>query len=177
MKSYDDYIDLLMQKDEKAFAYIYNETKNGVFAVIIAIVKDQYATEDLMQETYIKMLTNLNQYKKGRNFNAWIVQIAKNLAIDYYRKNKNLLVRDVNEDEFVYNVNVDSKPKNNEDLESIIKVLNEEERQIILLHIVSDMKFREISSVVNKPLGTVLWIYNKSLKKIKKDLERKNYEQ
>jgi RNA polymerase sigma-70 factor (ECF subfamily) len=52
----------------------------------------------------------------------------------------------------------------------MIKSLDSEERQIVLLHVVSDMKFKTIAEVVNKPLGTVLWIYQKALKKIKQSL-------
>ena len=77
MPNFDDYIERLRHKDNEAFEYIYEHSKRGVYAIIVAIVKDRQTTEDLMQDTYIKMLKNINQYQVGRNFNAWITQIAK----------------------------------------------------------------------------------------------------
>jgi len=170
MPNFDDYIERLKHKDNEAFEYIYEQTKRGVYSVIIAIVKDRQMTEDLMQDTYIKMLKKINQYQVGRNFNAWITQIAKNTALDYYRKQqKSTLVDPIEDIDLIDR----EQPKENESdysLEEMIKSLDSEERQIVLLHVVSDMKFKTIAEVVNKPLGTVLWIYQKALKKIKQSL-------
>jgi len=170
MPNFDDYIDRLKHKDNEAFEYIYEQTKRGVYSVIIAIVKDRQMTEDLMQDTYIKMLKKINQYQIGRNFNAWITQIAKNTALDYYRKQQKSQLIDPIEDIDLIDR---EQPKANDSeysLEEMIKSLDSEERQIVLLHVVSDMKFKTIAEVVNKPLGTVLWIYQKALKKIKQSL-------
>lgn len=170
MPNIDEYIERIKQKDNEAFEYIYEQSKHGVYAIIIAIVKDRHATEDLMQDTYIKMLKNIDQYVLGRNFNAWVVQIAKNTALDYYRKHQKSIVTDpieqINLIDSVQNVNKSIEYS----LEEMIKPLNEEERQIVLLHIVSEMKFKSIAEIVKKPLGTVLWIYQKALNKVKKSL-------
>lgn len=170
--NFDDFIELLKQKDNQAFETVYEHTKRGVFSIIISIVQDKHQTEDLMQDTYIKMLKNINSYQKGRNFNAWLLQIAKNLAIDYYRKNHLVSVHDPIEEDFIFD---EAKPveesQNSYQVEELVKPLDPLEKQIVLLRIVSDMKFKDISESVNKPLGTVLWIYNKSLKKMKNHLE------
>ena len=52
-------------------------------------------------------------------------------------------------------------------------VLNEEELEILMLYIVSGYKHREIADIVQKPLGTVLWSYNNSIKKLKKAIKNK----
>ncbi|MDD3477476.1 MAG: RNA polymerase sigma factor [Candidatus Izemoplasmatales bacterium] len=169
--NFDDYIDLLIEKDDKAFEIIYEHTKRGVFSMIISIVHDKSQTEDLMQDTYIKMLKNIRSYQKGRNFNAWLNQIAKNVAIDFYRKTKSVSVYDPMEQGYVFDEAQEQKEAIPYEIEEMIQPLDSTERQIVLLHIVSDLKFKEIAASVEKPLGTVLWIYNKAIRKMKQHLE------
>ena len=54
-----------------------------------------------------------------------------------------------------------------EEIFKILDLLEPMERQIVTLHVINDLKFREIAEIVEKPLGTVLWIYNKAIKKLK----------
>ena len=63
-------IQKLKQKDNQAFELIYYETNKLVYSIIVSIVKDDDATEDLMQETYIKMIENINQFDPKRNFKS-----------------------------------------------------------------------------------------------------------
>lgn len=170
--NFDDYIDLLKEKDNQAFELVYEHTKRGVFSIIIAIVNDKSQTEDLMQDTYIKMLKNINSYQKGRNFNAWLIQIAKNIAIDHYRKNHLVSVYDPMEQSYIFDeVQTEEPEKVSYEIEELIKPLDDIERQVVLLRVVSDEKFKDIAKIVDKPLGTVLWIYNKALKKMKNSMK------
>lgn len=174
MKSFDDYIDLMMNKDEAAFFEVYQQTKAGGYSVIASIIKDRQAIEDLMQETYIKMLKSLNQYQKGRSFTPWLLQIAKNLALDYYRKHQKEVVMDIQENEYLFTKNqVNENQEIDLELNEMLSSLTIDEREVVTLKIVSEMKFKDIAESLNKPLGTVLWIYNKAIKKVKNDLERR----
>ncbi len=166
---FDQYVDKLKLKDNEAFAYVYEQTKRGVFSIIIAIVKNKADTEDIMQETYIRMLKNINSYQKGRNFVAWLLQIAKNLAIDHYRKHSRIDIVDPLEQSHRFDT---PEATNSETMEitEMVKNLDELERQIILMHIVGDTKFRDIATITGKPLGTVLWLYNRALRKLRSDL-------
>jgi RNA polymerase sigma-70 factor (ECF subfamily) len=167
--NYDDYIDLLIKKDNEAFKIVYENTKKGVFSMIISIVRNKAVTEDLMQDTYIKMIEKIRQYKKGRNFYAWLLQIAKNTALDHYRKFNKETVYDPQEQAY-YHENLKTEAKTYSVLD-LVKPLDETEKQIVLLRAVDDMKFKDIARVVDKPLGTVLWIYNKAIKSLKDYLE------
>jgi RNA polymerase sigma-70 factor (ECF subfamily) len=93
--------------------------------------------------------------------------IARNLAINEYNRRKRELSFDPNVDEFIF-----GSEESNTEKEMIVKemleVLKEDEREIVILHVVGDLKHREISEIVNKPLGTVTWIYNQAIKKTKK---------
>jgi RNA polymerase sigma-70 factor (ECF subfamily) len=169
-KNFDDYLDLLQEKDENAFEFIYENTKRGVYSIIVAIVRDRHITEDLMQETYLKMLKNLNSYHRGRNFGAWLFEIAKNLAYDHLRKNKNELVSDPQEQAYVFDQPKPQTRNTDYTLEELMHPLDAIERRIVLLRIVAETKFKDIAGLTGKPLGTVLWIYNKALAKMKKSL-------
>ena len=167
--NYDDYIDLLINKDDEAFKVVYENTKKGVFSMIISIVNNKAVTEDLMQDTYIKMIEKIHTYKRGRNFYAWLLQIAKFTAIDHYRKFKKEIVYDPQEQSYYHDsLKTDEKTYSVLDL---VKPLDDLEKQIVLLHSVDDMKFKDIAKLVNKPLGTVLWLYNKSIKTLQEYLK------
>jgi len=56
------------------------------------------------------------------------------------------------------------------DVLDLVKSLNEEEKQIVLLRAVAELKFKDIAKIVDKPLGTVLWLYNKSIQSLKKEV-------
>lgn len=164
MIDYDLYIDDLIEKKNEAFEVIYENTKKGVFSMILSIVNNKAATEDLMQDTYMKMIQRIRQYKKGRNFYAWLLQIAKNTALDYYRKEKRMGVYDPQENEYMFDGTYND-PEHFA-VYDMIQPLDDDEKQIVLLRIVSDLKFKDIAKAVQKPLGTVLWIYNKAIKKL-----------
>ncbi len=166
--NYDDYIDKLIQKDNDAFKIVYDHTKRGVFSIIISLVRNKTVTEDLMQDTYIKMIQKIRQYQRGRNFNAWLMQIAKNTALDYLRKSKNEMLYDPQEQAYIHDSL--STAGKTYDVLDLVKSLNEEEKQIVLLRAVAELKFKDIAKIVDKPLGTVLWLYNKSIQSLKKEV-------
>ncbi|MDP2425321.1 MAG: RNA polymerase sigma factor [Candidatus Izemoplasmatales bacterium] len=171
----DDYLHALSSRDEAAFQLIYEETKKGVYSIIIAIVKSKHITEDLMQDTYIKMLEKLDTYQRGRNFSAWLFQIAKNLAYDYVRKESRVSTFDPQEQNLLFDKVPDFEPTViKPSLEQMLQPLDDVERQIMLLKAVNDSTFKEIAQTLSKPLGTVLWLYQRALKKMKKHLEGGN---
>jgi RNA polymerase sigma-70 factor (ECF subfamily) len=167
--NFDDYIDKLINKDNDAFKVVYEETKKGVFSIIISYVHSKTVTEDLMQDTYIKMIKKIRQYQKGRNFNAWLMQIAKNTALDYLRKSKKEFLYDPQESAYLHQ-DLGTDPKTYDVLD-LVESLDDEDKQVVLMRVVGEYKFKDIAKVVDKPLGTVLWIYQKSLKKLKKELD------
>ncbi len=148
--------------DSYEFDYIYEETKKYVYLSIYTYVKNQMVIDDLMQDTYMKAIDNLKAYQLGTNFYAWISTIARNIAINYYNKNKKVdLV-----EEYIAGEN----PNNDGLLALALSILEGLERDVIIYHIVLNMKFSEMSSILEKPLGTVYSVYKKAISKIKKKL-------
>ena len=146
--------------------FIYLNTKNAVFSVIYAILKDYQLSEDVMHDTYIKMSKNIMYYKPNTNPKAWIVTIAKNLAINVYNRRKRETSIDI--DSSVYGEYKIDENGNGMELKKALSQLNETERQIVLLHCLGGFKHREIAKILDKPIGTVMWTYNNSLSKLKR---------
>lgn len=158
----------LKNKDYQHFDMFYHLTKKQVFFAIITIVKDQGLAEDLLQETYMKFLEKIHQFKPGMNPYAYLSTIGRHLAIDLYHKRK----KEVHDDEIIDHTPDDrndlDESDDQNDIMSMVNELEPLEKEIVLLHVVNELKFREIAKELKKPIGTVLWIYQKAIKKLQK---------
>lgn len=162
-------IQLLKQKNQEAFEAIYHETKHAVFAMILPIVKDRSLAEDIMQDTYIKMIEKINTYNPKYKFINWLLTIAKNLALDVYRKKQ---FETPLTDEWMETLpSTDASIEKTLQTEYYLNLLDEEERQIVLLKVVADLTHKDIAYQLGKPLGTVTWMYNEAIKKMRKASE------
>lgn len=166
-------LELLFQKikngDEKAFEDLYEATKKGLFAFIYTYIKDYELTKDVLLDSYIKIRSNIQKYKDNTNPTAWMFQIAKNEAINRINKDNKIVFVDFQENPSIgggYETNDESR----EILEITRKVLSTEDAQIVLLHAVDGYKHKDIAKLLNIPLGTVLWRYNKAIKVLQEAL-------
>lgn len=158
---------LLQQGDEGAFEDIYNETQRGLFAFILSICRNYQTAEDMMQTAYIRLRTTISSYRAGSNAYAWLYTIAKNATLNELNRQKREVATEIVDDNpnvGRYYIDEECSP-----VTSLMnKVLGDEERQIVTLHVISGFKHREIAEMMDKPLGTVLWAYNNALAKLKK---------
>lgn len=161
----------LQQGDEGAFERIYNETKRGLFAFILSIARDYHLAEDMMQTSYIRLRTTISSYRAGSNAYAWLYTIAKNATLNEINRRKRESVTDTFEDEGKFG-SYDMDDVDSPVTRVMNRVLNDGERQIVTLHVISGFKHREIAEMLSKPLGTVLWTYNNALSKMKKELQK-----
>lgn len=172
-KLLDEYLIKLKRGDNEAFDGIYHLTKRGVFSLVLSIVKNPYAAEDIMQDTYLKIKEKILYYKDGTNGYAWILTIARNLSLNYLNKNNKIDVLDTTEHEYLTAVTDKNFARDDMPIFKIAKnCLNDFELQVVILYAVYGYKHREIAKVLNKPLGSVLWTYNNSIKKLQKVLKK-----
>ncbi len=165
----------LKNGDRRALVEIYNQTKRAVFSVSYGVLRNSSTAEDIMQETYIKVCANISSYQAGTKPLAWICQIARNIAIDEYRKRKKL----VSFDEKISNsLVVDDEKEIKADADYVLKIakeiLNETEYQVVYMHTIGDIQHKEIARILRKPYATIRWNYAQAIKKLKLKLE--NYE-
>jgi RNA polymerase sigma-70 factor (ECF subfamily) len=153
----------LKKHDYSHFDEFYELTNKTIYFTSLAILKEHTLAEDILQDTYLSFFANINDVKLSNNIYAYLSTIARNLSINLINKQKSILTND----EILVST-PDVERNNDRDIDNILNLLDsQEEREIVKLHVILDYKFIEISRIVDKPLGTVLWIYNKAIKKLK----------
>lgn len=154
--------------DMEALEELYHLTERTLYAYILSMVKNHDETLDLMQETYIKIMSSSHLYKPMGKPLAWMFTIAKNLYRSKLRKDKREVNMDSEEVEDDIRFSYVTDPDDKIVLEAAFDILDEEERQIILLYAVSGLKHREIAESMDLKLSTTLSKYHRALKKLRK---------
>lgn len=164
MEKVKDIIRELRVRNYNHFDTFYSLTKQQVFFAIYAIVKDQSVAEDLLQDTYMRFLEKIDHFKDGYNPVSYMTSIGRNLAINYYNQKK----KEIISDDFMDTIpSPEEETHDDSDILALLDLLSQDEREIVVMHVINDLKFREIADVTQKPLGTILWIYNKAMKYLK----------
>lgn len=149
------------------FEEFYEKTKNQLYYYIINIIQDKHLAEDILQDVYLKILNSLSSYKLGTNPLAWMITIAKNTSINLYNKRKREVYYDAYENPNLYGSVTNPMSEDTPLIDTMFQVLNEKERELVILHVINGLTHKEISKILKRPLGTVLWQYNQAIKKLK----------
>lgn len=152
-------LNALQSGDKIAFEEIYNNLKTPIYTIILRITQNKSLSEDILQEVFVKLYQSPPK-PSIKNPRAYIFQMARNLAIDNVRKLPQFT--DWENMENIVNLPTDDI-LHKLDIEHAMKTLPLQECQIVSLHINGGLKFREIADMMEIPLGTVLWKYQKSL--------------
>lgn len=155
------------------FKQLYEDHKKNVFAMALSILRDFELAEDVLQEVFIKFF-QYTQHKEVSNAKAWLISVARNTALDLYRKKKRELIG-FDEGYFERIPYLAEDPLDRMVLSKYLELLDDVERKIVILKDISGLKHREIGSVLDIPLGTVIWKYRKALSKLKKGLEKEEF--
>ncbi len=166
-KKLDKVIKALKRGDDNAFDTMYEETKSIVFYTALDVLKDQALAEDIMQDTYLKVLKELDRYTFNEGFRGWIKTIAKNLSINAYNKRRREVNVTVEDSPYLFETKNDDLEKRYH-LNKLLKILDDQERQIVFRHAVDQETHKAIANSMDMPLGTVLWKYQQALKKLRK---------
>ena len=163
----------LADGDMSAMDLLYETIKKDVYAFALSKVCDKFEADDILHDTFIRIYENAKLYNPMGRPMAWIFTIEINLINRYFQvKSRNVTY----DEEIMVNTASDDSGNSNssldlEDMQKLLSQLNEFEREVIMLHIVSDLKFREIADQLDKPLSTVLSKYNRAMKKLQKILK------
>jgi len=141
--------------------------KHRIFSFIYSKVLDKDATEDIFQDTFVKVIKTLKKgnYREEGKFLPWVMRIAHNLIIDYFRKNNKKVIFN-NTDEFdIFSVlkdeslNVESqlvKEQVLSDIRKLIEELPEDQREVLVMRMYRDMSFKEIANSTDVSINTAL---------------------
>jgi len=146
--------------NEIAFDKIYNSTINMVKCAIVTYIKDNDVILDLCQETYMTFVNNIDKYE-NISINNYLYTIAKNKAIDYLKKKKELLIDNYD------NLNSDSI---NPYINFALNKLEDEEREVFFLKVLVGYSTKKIALSLNKDPYLVNKLYYDAKDKLKKEL-------
>lgn len=159
--------------DNEAFEKLYLETRKGVYAFLLTYFKNKADCEDAVQTVYLKIKTNISQYQAGTNGLAWILQIAKNTALNDIRKKNNAEKHLASLTQGASNNSYENIAVKHSLMSIMENALDEEEQRIIILHVIWGYKHKEIAKILNCPTGTVTSKYKRAVDKIKKEYKEK----
>ena len=171
-----------VQGNEACLEMLINRHKNRIFTTIILIVKDSYIAEDLFQETFIKIINNLKKgkYNEEGKFLPWAIRIARNMAIDYFRKMKRMPTITGSDGEDVFRkikLAVDNREEQmirterENMVRDVISRLPEEQRQVLILRHYGDLSFKEIAAMTDVSINTALGRMRYALTNMRKMME------
>lgn len=161
-------IKLIINNDKNGLEAIYKEYITSVYALVLSIVKNKENAEDITADFFIKLWSKAHTYNFKGHHKTWLMTMAHNMSIDFIRKNnKELLTEDISPDFKSYS-SMENEIHDKLLMASILSILNTTEREIVILHLINDLTFKDISKILNKPLGSVAWIYNSAIKKLRR---------
>lgn len=153
--------------DKEALADLYERTHTAIYAFVLSILKDKHRADDVFQDVYLKVYENAASYRAKGKPMAWMITIAKNQCLMQFRKVKSEDSLEDVEELWITNPDVEERIL----LEAAFRQISDEERNIIVLHVLSGLKHREIAQIMELPLATVLSKYHRAIKKLKGLLE------
>ena len=148
--------------DADAFSRLYQETGAAVYAYALSILRNRYDAEDILHECYIAIRDKGSQYRPDTNPMAWIMTVTRNLCLQHLQRQK----RSAQLEEICV---ADTSPDPDDKLivEGCLRILSDEERQIVVLHTVAGFKHREIGAFMSLPVHTVITKYRRALRKMR----------
>lgn len=158
--------------DSDSLAKLYKLTNKDVYAFALSILKNTHDAQDVLQDCYLRIYSSARTYSgKGKPM-AWILTITRNLCLKCIHEAKKSVSYSEEEWNTFSQKSFESDSDDKITLSACMNLLNDTERQIIVLHAVSGLKHKEIAALLQMPLPTVLSKYNRTLKKLKNILER-----
>jgi len=171
--------------DNKSFEILLERHKGKVFAFIMSKVKNRDLTEDIFQDTFIKVINSLQKgkYNEEGKFLPWMMRISHNLVIDYFRKNSKMKSIRSTDDFNIFDI-INNGNRNQEeemirkrvhaDLNMLIKDLPNDQMEVLKMRYFDDMSFKQISKKTGVSINTSLGRMRYALINLRKLAEHKN---
>ena len=164
----DRLVKMYVDGECKAFDVLIERYKNRVYTYIFHQVRDEYISDDIFQETFVKAIITIKQgrYVENGKFLAWITRIAHNLIIDYFRQEKSENLQSCDDQE----VNILNRRELSEDtieddmvlsqihadVRNLVQALPESQREVLMMRYYKNMSFKEIADSTNVSVNTAL---------------------
>lgn len=174
-----------LEGDEKALSVLVDRYLADAYNFAFQLTHDSQASEDVVQESFIKAWKNIRGWKRGSSFKTWLFTITKNTAIDWLRRKKELPFSSFenNQGQNLLTENLaDAGPLPDEliaraeDVNFVQKLLNEINplyRDVLTLKYGDDLTFEEIGKILKRPLHTVKSQHRRAIIAIRRSIETK----
>jgi len=186
-KSFSDAIlvSQYIKGDEPSLSVLIKRHQQRLYSFIYSKVYDRDVTEDVFQDTFIKVIRTLKRgnYNEEGKFLPWVMRIAHNLVIDYFRKNNRMPKFNNSGDFDIFSVLSDGalnaegelvKSQIVQDIRDLVEELPEEQKTVLVMRMYNDMSFREISENTGVSINTALGRMRYALINLRKLIETHN---
>ena len=158
---------LYLKGDSKSFEALIQKHKNKIYAFILSKIRNRDLAEDIFQDTFIKVINSLQKgkYNEEGKFLPWVMRIANNLVIDYFRKSKKMRTIAPTDDFDIFDIlqdgekNIEDNLVNNQihkDLRKLIEHLSEDQKEVLKMRYYAELSFKEISESTGVSINTAL---------------------
>lgn len=170
--------------NESALKVLVTRYEKRLFTYILMSVKNKELAEDIFQDTFIKVINTIrsgNYHEEGK-FLQWIMRIANNLKIDYYRKLQKMPILDGNQDFDIFDLLTDKedsieqkmmKEQLYEEINGAVEFLPEEQKEVLKMRIYQDYSFKEIADLTSVSINTALGRMRYALINLRKIIEKR----
>ena len=155
--------------NNKAFDLLLSRTQSKLFSYILFVVHDHDRANDVFQETFVKVITKLHQgkYVNSGKFSAWLMRIAHNVIMDWYRDHRTENIVEPNEENDLSNIssrdlmeaNVENQYVNTQVMNDVTRMMNQlppTQREVVYMRFYQDMSFKEIAETTGVSINTSL---------------------
>ncbi len=171
--------------DENALTILIRRHKERIYNFVYSKVYDRDVTEDIFQDTFIKVINTLKRgkYNEEGKFLPWLMRISHNLVIDHFRRNNRMPKFDNGGEFSIFSVLSDDrlnaenqliKDQLMGDVRKLIEKLPGDQKQVLLMRIYQDMSFKEISERTGVSINTALGRMRYALINMRKVIEKHN---
>ena len=162
-----DLITEYLKGSETSLEKLINRHQLQIFNFINSKVNDRDKSEDIFQDTFIKVIRTLKNgsYNEEGKFLPWVMRIAHNLVIDHFRKNSRIPIIENKEEFDIFQFLSDTTPNAEvalvqeqvlKDIQNLVDELPEDQKEVLIMRLYRDMSFKEIAENTNVSINTAL---------------------
>ena len=155
--------------DNSAFDELLSRNQSKLFSYILFVVRDEDKANDLFQETFVKVITKLHEkrYVDSGKFSAWVMRIAHNVMMDWYREQRARNLIELSEENNLSNlskndildINVENRYVNDQimtDVKKMMNMLPPTQREVVFMRFYQNLSFKEIAELTGVSINTSL---------------------
>lgn len=160
---------LYIEGNNRAFDLLLSRNQSKLFSYIVFVVRDRNVAEDLFQETFVKVITRLQEgkYTTSGKFSAWIMRIAHNVIMDWYRDQRAERIVEAPNDNDLSNISgselvvgsIESQFVNAQvlrDVRTLLDNLPPSQREVVFMRFYQQLSFKEIADTTSVSINTAL---------------------